>query len=228
MRERHADVTLIELSVVLVAKRNDPGIINPDFLRHNDIVDANLQVKEPPISTPVFSQAVFENGLRVAAEPNRFIFGQQGEPLTEDVCISPEVARRFLEKVPHIPYSAIGINPKGIRSWDDESAGGVADALVGGGDWMSFQDVRPDIHLKALYNYESRQISMDVGRAQNKKSDGPESQVLLFQVNIHRDIPATEESRCVERLLSILSKWKDDLYDFNNLVTKFNPHREIL
>ena len=43
------DVTLIALSVVLVADNIDPSMINPDFLRHNGIVGFDLKTEQPPV-----------------------------------------------------------------------------------------------------------------------------------------------------------------------------------
>ena len=45
--ERGVNLSLVELSVVLVAGQNDPSIINPDFLRYNGIVDNQTGVANP-------------------------------------------------------------------------------------------------------------------------------------------------------------------------------------
>ena len=218
------DATVFELSVVLVSDGIEPSMINPDFLRNNHIVDPGLQlqIEHPPISTPVFSQAVFEGGLVVTAQPDRFVFTQRGEALTEDVAI-PDIARRFLERVPHPAYKAIGINPTGFRPLDDGSVGGVASALIEGGKWMAFGDVLPTVFLKAVYDCKNRQIAMEIQDARRREADGSESPGLLFAVNMHRDIVETDQARRIARLMSILSKWRDDLSDFRNLVAQFNP-----
>ena len=216
-----SDTALIALSVVLIADNVEPSMINPDFLRNNGIVDPDLQTEQPPISTPVFSQVAFEGGLSVVAQPGRFDFTQRGEALTEDVAI-PDIARRFLERVPHPSYKAVGINPMGVRPLDDGSVGGVASALIEGGKWMAFEDVLPTVSLKAVYDCENRQIAMEVQDARRREADGSESPGLLFAVNIHRDIAETDQARRIARLMSILSKWRDDLSDFRNLVAQFN------
>ena len=104
--------------MVLTADNLDPSMINPDFLRHSGVVDSDRQTEQPPISTPAFSQVTFEGGLAVIAQPDRFAFVQQGETLARDIAI-PNIARRFLEKVPHPAYKGIGINPTGVKPLDD-------------------------------------------------------------------------------------------------------------
>ena len=222
------DVALVAFSVVLVADNVEPSTINPDFLRHNDIVGSDLQTAQPPVSTPVFSQVEFEGGLAMTAQPNRLDFIQRGEALTEDLAVV-DMAKRFLEKVPHLPYKAIGLNPTGLRHVESGSMGGdVASALIGEGKWMAFENASPTVLLKAVYAYGDRQITMDVNDAEKLESDGSRSPGLLFTVNIHRDIKETGQNRRIARLMSILSSWQDDLSDFKNLIAQFNPQGAAL
>lgn len=221
---RQSSVELVQLSVVLIADNVDPSMINPDFLRLNGIVNHGLQTGQPPVSTPVFSQVAFEDGFTVTAQTDRVEFVQRGEALTEDAA-SPNVARRFLEKIPYPAYKAIGINPTGAKPLDPEYVGGVADALIERGAWMAFGDVSPIVSLKATYLYDNRKIAMDVQDAKRRDASGSELSGLLFAVNIHRDISETDQGRRIASLMSILSAWKDDLSDFKNLVAKFNPGR---
>ncbi len=215
------DIALVEVSVVLVSNQNDPSILNPDFMRYNRIVDKALSLKEAPVSTPVFSQLIYEGEIVVRAEPQRFVFEQKGHPLSEDECVIPLVARRFAEVVAQIPYSATGINAKSFRPLNDKSSYSIADVLIDGGKWMSFMDVQPDIHLKALYRYESRQIAMDVGRVNVQRNDGSESHGVLFQANIHRDIRETTQERRLALISSTVDSWREDISDFKALMRKF-------
>ena len=216
-----AEIALFDLSVVLIADGIEPSVINLDMLRHSGIIDSNLETKEQPISTPVFSRVAFKNDLTVTVEPNRFLFEQQGDPLRESDCVSPETAERFLKAMPYLRYKAIGINPKG---WlDGESPGGMISALSGEGSWVSFQNVLPNVSLKASYSYEDRQINIDVGSAKKRGKDEAEVSGFLFQVNIHRDVSEIGQSACVEHLSKILSEWQKDVSDFNQLVKKFVP-----
>ena len=217
------DVTLSALSIVLVADKFDPSMINPDFLRHSGIVDPNLQIKQPAVSTPVFSEVIFEGGLSVVAQPDRFNVVQHRETLTEDIA-TPDIAKRFLEKVPYPSYKAIGINPTYFKRLNDASEG-VATALIKGGKWMAFGGVSPAYLLKAVYSYEGKQIAMDVQDVKMRESGSSESSGLLFAGNIHRDILETDQVRRIARLMLILSEWEGDLHDFKNLATQFDSGR---
>ncbi len=87
---------LVEISIVLVADQNVPSILNPDMLRYRGIVDEALNLSAPPLSTPAYSQVAYERGIVISAEPNRFIFLQNGSPLDEENCAITSIAERFV------------------------------------------------------------------------------------------------------------------------------------
>ena len=215
-------VNLGEVAVVLAAQSNNPSIINPDFLRNNKIVDADLSIQGDPISSPLFSQVTFERGIVVNALPDRVSFQQTGDSLASGDILCPEIAKRYVEKVPHVPYSAIGINPKGYRYLSDEVEEKVSNILIKSAK-LSFRDVTPEVHLKTIYQYDTRKIVLDIAEATMKKNNEPEIPIILFQANIHRDIPSTiEQQERIKKIADILTSWEDDLSDFNALVKKFN------
>ena len=216
------NVNLGEVAVVLVAQSNNPSIINPDFLRHNEIVNADLSLQGNPISSQLFSQVTFERGIIVQALPDRVTFLQTGDSLAPEDILCPEIAKRYVEKVPHVPYSAIGINPKGYRYLSAEVQEKVSNILIKSAD-MSFKDVTPEVHLKTIYQYDTKKIVLDIAETTKKKNDDPEIPIMLFQANIHRDILSTmDQQDRIKKISEILTSWKDDLSDFDALVKKFN------
>lgn len=219
-------VNLNEVAVVLVAQSNNPSIINPDFLRHNKIVNADLSPQDNPITTPLFSQVKFEKGIVVNALPDRVIFQQTGDSLATEDILCPEIAKRYVEKVPHVPYSAIGINPKGYRQSSAEVPEKVSNILIKKSAEMSFKKVIPEVHLKMIYQYDTndtRKIVLDIAEATKQKDDDPEIPIILFQANIHRDIPSMmDQQDRIKTILDILTLWEEDLSDFDTLVKNFN------
>ena len=214
-------IALVEVSVVLVINGNNPSILNPDFLRHNEIVDSDLQLAAPPpVSTPLLSQVVFEGGIGVIADPERFVFSHHGEMLATDTCKSPGIAKKFLERHPNMQYSAVGINPKSVARLDNRAEVDTTNMLTGNGEWISFKGARPEIRVNATYEYETRKISMDIYKSMQKNENGLESYGVVFQANIHRDIPSMGVEERADVIMSILSNWESDISDFDDLVAK--------
>lgn len=206
---------LVELAVVLVANSNDPSVLNPDFLIHNGIVDGGAEISSPAVSTPVFSQVRFKDGVVVTADPERIVFSSSN-PL-DDAPAAPRIARRYLQRMSHALYRAVGINPKFVVRPTDP---GVEAALRDRGEWMSFNGVAPKIFLKFVYSCGDRTISLDVAGAY-REGDGTALREKRFQANVHRDLTETNSSSRNQRLGSVLDAWERDVDDVRRLIGKF-------
>ena len=222
--ERTQRANLVELSVVLVATSNDPSIINPDFLVDNHIIDDNRQLQESPVTTPVFAQVVYEGGLTVRADPERVMFVQSASGTSLDSIICPKMAEGYARAVPHVPYRAVGINPKLHVGLADANDAKVANALDDLGSWLSFKDSEPEIQLKAIYSFSARKIIVDVLGATRRFPNGQSFPGLLFRANVHRDLEQTSSQTRIDAMISMISGWKSDVLDCRKLADKFTPH----
>lgn len=218
------NLSLFEFSVVLLADSNNPSILNPDFLRYTGIVENPWQILDVPdavISIPGFSQVKYNGGLTIRTEPNRVVFEQTGDPLEIGSISCIDMARRYLDAVPHVKYSAFGINPKGYKTLHSTEQESVSDALKNSGDWMEFKNVNPEIQLKAVYDLNDKRIVLDISQARKRVATGNDVHAILFQANIHRDITEPEQPKRIDKLVSVLNEWKTDLSDFQELVNNF-------
>ena len=57
-----------ELAAVVVARNHNPTILNPDFLKYNNIVPANWELAESPLCTPPVAQVKYTNGISIVAQ----------------------------------------------------------------------------------------------------------------------------------------------------------------
>ena len=101
----------LNTSVVVLATTHNPSILHPSFLTSQGIVPEDWQLsEEPPICTPGISVTKFANGIVFVAERNRLM-------IRDDAPAEPKsigtLALRYLEKLPHVRYSAIGVNFSG-------------------------------------------------------------------------------------------------------------------
>lgn len=223
------NVELSGLSVVVAATSNNPTILNADFLKHNGIVLENhIVVENPPqVSTPAFSQVAFENGLIIRADPARILFEQFTDSLTIEDIVCADIAKRYIKTIPHVPYSAIGINVHGYGVQKKRVRKKVSDALVEKGKWMKIKTVTPEFQLKAIYKFDDKKVTLDIAENLTSQKDAERAPRIIFQANIHRDITETNQQMRINTLLSILDSWKGDLSDFHSLVENFNSKNNI-
>ena len=212
------EITLFEFSVVIAANFNNPAILNPDFLRYNDIVDNQYEVNDSPITTPAFSQVKFNNGISVSSTPDQVVFQQTGDGLSRNEIYSPSIAMRYLKCVPHVSYSAIGINPKGFSIKQSENH--VLNMLREGGSWIRFKDISPAVNLKTTYDFGDRKIALEISRS-HRLTISKNLAGTVFQANFHHKSQGRNVSSRINHLISILESWKRDLDDFFDLVDKY-------
>lgn len=220
------DVKLSGISVVIVANSNNPTILNQDFLYYNGIVpkDWTLEENMPPVITPAVSQITFKNGFKVMAELNRILFEQFTIPLKEEDIICADIAKRYLRTVPHVPYTAIGINLHGYRIHQKQVSETVSGLLIKKGGWMNFEETSPSFQVKAVYRCDDKTITLDIAENLIKEKDAAEVPAMVFNANIHRDISdETNQQMRVSKLLSILDSYNKDVADFCLLTKEFRP-----
>ncbi len=109
----------IDFSIVLAAKSNNPTILNPDFLRCNNVIDESWKLKQSPICTEPFASVIYENGVSILSQLDKIVFGINKPGSKEDFAAISAVAIAYLKLIPHVNYHAIGINPRYILYLDN-------------------------------------------------------------------------------------------------------------
>ena len=209
----------IERGVVLVAEQIDPNTIGETFLRQHSIIQDDYVVAQTPILTPVLSQIVFRNGLSIVAEPSRLLIVHKGDDLDTDTNRCSEFAIKYLDCAPLPPFKAIGINFRSVvpRTDEDSEKLNMARFFKDHAQWLQFGDTTPDLSFKANYRGRDKTINLEVGPAQKQ---GDSSHIgLLHVVNFHRDLDFVDTTQTHSRLTTILSDWKHDLHEFEQIVS---------
>ena len=114
---------LLQFSIVVLATDHNPTILNPDFLRLQEIVPADWgwDLASPPITTPPFATVQYESGVSISVESNKLQVADNKitEP-TESKIIA--MVKRYVAVIPHVRYTAVGINFRSAVELDDANA----------------------------------------------------------------------------------------------------------
>ncbi len=116
-----ANFELVQFSVVVLGKVHNPSILNPDFLAIQEIVPKGWEweIEGSPITTPPMAVVRYTNGVSITVDPNRLQLSdlQAGDNPLESKIV--EMARRYIETLKHIRYSAVGLNFHGVLGIPD-------------------------------------------------------------------------------------------------------------
>ena len=202
-------LTLHEVNMVIVGEDHNPSILNPDFLWRNCIVPEDLKLDDniPTMSSPIGSQCIFENGLRIVSEPNRVTFSQSN-PGENNFC--HEIAREYLKTVPLVHYTAVGINFAG--SFPTPNGNQSLRNMLRPGKWDEFENRVPSPEISLAYPLRGKTVNLTI------KSDAAENKESVFvRGNFHRDIQAEQgESHLVA--MTMVDDWESDLKCYEKLV----------
>lgn len=99
--------TALNTSIVVLAQAHNPTILHPAFLFSEGIVPPDWEVEELPVSTPAFAIVKFSNQIVLTAEPQKFMVLDNAPGGAIRIV---DVAVKYVEKLPHVHYSAVGVN----------------------------------------------------------------------------------------------------------------------
>lgn len=191
---------LILFSVVVVGGDHNPTILNPDFLAIREIVpkEWEWEVADPAITTPPFAIVRYTNGTSITVERNKLQVADSSvgnDPMDSKV---PEIARRYVNTLPHVRYTAVGINFHSIVEVPDPETF-LKGRFLKLGPWDGPAHPLAAVGLRLVYPISGGRIvfSLDAGEAEHTDEDRREKRpVIIADANFHRECatyPADKE-----------------------------------
>lgn len=216
-------LTLGELGIVVVGQENNPSILNPDFLRYNDIVPKEWEVAEPPVCVGPVSEVVFKSGMRITAEMARITFIEDVVDKPFDEVLAPSIVERYIATLPHVKYTALGINPKGhvLGVSREEVEGFLLHTLIVDGPWKAVDSKAPLVSVNLVYPLEECRLTMSITPTTYTRNPNQPRPALLFAANFHREVQGTNRDERITNLKVALGAWRQDIVHFTGLVSDF-------
>jgi hypothetical protein len=178
-------LAVLNTSVVVLAETHNPTILHPIFLLTQGIVPKDWQLAEPPVCTPAISVAKFANGIVFTAELTKF---QIMDNLPAGDSPVPEMVVKYLEKLPHVHYTAVGININGyVECQNPEDY--ISNRFVQHGPWTQAPLQATSVGLKFTFPIERGALNLrcDAGTVR-KAEDKTDTSCLVVGGNYHVDL----------------------------------------
>lgn len=217
---------LLQCSIVVLATDHNPTILNPDFLQLQKIVpkDWEWELASPPITTPPFSTVQYESGVSISVESNKLqvVDNKVSEP-TESKIVA--LVKRYVEVVPHVRYTAVGINFRSAIEMDDADTFMKAQFLKGGA-WDTEENPMKSVGLKFVYPITSGRLvmSIDSGFVETAVDEQVQQKpVIIANANFHRDLDTTKLPTS-EQIPNYLDEAPDDWKRFSKLLSDMLPN----
>jgi hypothetical protein len=209
---------LDNFAIVVLAQAHNPSILNPDFLKNQKIVDQSFTPTNV-ICTPPVAQVSYKEGITIMAEFEKMQFTDTIAARIPFESPIPDIATKYIRVLPHVRYTAVGINFVGHYPCKDRetAANLLPSKFLREGKWSSFGDAAPyvGINLKYLIGNVHCTIKLDTTDA-SRPNEAP-SPVIVISSNYHVD------SDNVEEIAALISDWRTQYKHFSDVVIDVLP-----
>lgn len=181
----------LEFSIVVVGQDCNPTILNPDFLKHREIVQEEWgwKVAGPAITTPPFATVSYDSGVTIKVDPTRFQVSDNENAGDIGQSKAIEVAKRYIAVLPHVRYTGVGINFRILAELNDPEAF-LKERFLKSGPWSQESNPLLGINLTFVYPYEDGRLNISLQGSALVRPEGEKAekiQGVLAHANYHRD-----------------------------------------
>ncbi len=212
---------ILSTSVVVLAKHHNPTILHPSFLDFEGIVPSDWETVEA-VCTPVFAVVKYKNGIVFNVVENKF---QVTDNKIKDDFRKSEVsdlACKYAEKLPHVHYTAVGVNFNGfIESAEAKSI--VMEQFLKP-NAADFNGISPEtLGLRVVYKLPDARLVLSLDGGKANVGTEKERSGILVNANYHMDLPDTNRENRINGIQKATSLFIQHYDNFINVTGSIFP-----
>jgi hypothetical protein len=213
-------LSLQELAIVVSTPNQNPSVINLEFLKYSGVIPMEWELARAPIYTNQASQLVFQNGVALAAQPDRVMFLEAINAKSDTEILVAEVAQKYTAIMQRMEYQAVGINLRGYVEQDTEEAPReyIAQTLLAPGAWHEFGEEPMRATLNLAYTLKDGRFALSVNDASLQLPEEESKPVILFSGNFSYDLSELDGPAKLEKLSALVGNWQSDVDTFRDLI----------
>ena len=212
---------MINASIVVLAEQHNPSILHPSFLKKEKIVDEEWEVKEGGVlCTPPFSTVEFSNRIRFVVENVKLQILDDALANGLKGSLIPTLARKYLETLPHVKYSALGVNFVAVEQMEDASEFLIS-RYLGQGSWHQISGTElKATGIKLVYGFADCTLTINLDPGTSSQDGGRQVNGVLIRGNFHQPINMDME------LSQLFSKYSERCDTFERVAASMIGERE--
>jgi len=223
------DFNIQGLSIVILGRNHNPTILNPDFLKRNDIVEVDWELQSPPICVEPMAQVHFKNGVKINAQLEKITFSESIAGKEAQEILIPEIAYKYTKTLPHVEYAAIGINPQGRISVEGDKEASqefLKETFITSGPWQTFGDSPVKASINFTYTFGDVVCNLGIEEKSLKFSEKESIPVLVFAANLHHILVGDDREDRLMSLHKIIREWEKDMALYKELIDKIIARKD--
>ncbi len=206
-----------KVSAVVLAQGHNPTILHPSFLQNEGIVPPEWEPSKPPVCTPPFAAVSFTSGFSFVVEQERLVVSFSGEKAELRILDVAEMAMKYTAKLPHVSYTAVGINFDTFYPMNDP-AGWILQRFIRQGPWNSEELPLAAAKQGLTYNFPDCQLNISIeAGSRSDKNQNSQSGVVLH-ANYHSQCSGEYPLYSVRSLLQEAKQRKEHFMHITGLL----------
>lgn len=192
--------------VVLLARLFNPSVLSQMWLSRNGILDAEGTVKSNSIFAENLVQIVTDEFV-LAVLPDQLQFIPNVAPDAQQMLVQAKLGA-IINKLPHVPYRAVGLNFNWHMIPDDGDVPTVTRQLFAGrsdGVFERFSDPNARFGTYLSKDFGPFRMKVDIKPVNVETMDGDKEDRIQFGFNFHAALPQDQDA--AKAALDRLSHW---------------------
>ncbi len=209
-------IEMLNTSVVVSAKHHNPTILHPSFLASEGIVPSDWEAVET-VCTPVFAMVRYKNGIVFNVQENNFQVTEN--KIKDDFRNSQaaDLARKYAEKLPHVNYSAVGVNFSGFIECAEADSTVIRQFLKRNS--ANFNGGSPQaLGLRLVYNIPDARLRLSLDAGKVNVGTEKERSGILVSANYHMDLPDSNRENRIKGIQKATSLFTQHCDDFMKVI----------
>lgn len=213
------NLQLQELNFTLLTKDFNPAIFTLTTLQNNAIIQSDLELAENPIYSNSGVKYVFNNQIRLIAQPHRIIFAETiNNKRLQDIHL-PKIVSKCLQTFTQIDCQAFSIKPSGYAPFnsDLEARKYMSQGLLAFNSWQKLQNREISaVGLKLAYPYKTGNFHLDINQA-NVEVSGRQIPAVWFAGNFIYQLSGQDSTERQSHMNMVLD-WQSDIQNFQDFI----------
>lgn len=212
------NVKILNESVVIIAEDHNPSILHPFFLSDQSIVPKEWAYAPDLICSPPFSIVRYTNGITFTVENKKFqVMKSPPTPRLKDSEV-PECASKYINVLPHVRYTAVGMNFGAILENPDPSTF-LVQQFLNKGPWNSGEQLVKGLSLVLVYSADGGILNLSCSPV-NTLSDSSHTTVtgIIVNANYHFVLPGHNPLQEAVETIKRFSEFSENFYQVLNRI----------
>ncbi len=210
-----------EFSIVVTGEHCNPSILNQDFLRIEGIIPEEWQweLQGPPIVTPPLSNVSYDSGISIRVEPGRVMVVDKQFKGELEQSKTSEIVSRYIETLPKVRYTGVGINYKTLIDMPDPVAA-LKERFLQTKCCGDQTDTVETISIKLGFPQRSGVLNLSCENAELKREVDDSvisTKGILVAGNFHRDCSGYPSA---DQVQDHISQWQKDYVVFTSTLSE--------